>query len=586
VAGHEMTHGVVQNTANLEYVGESGALNESFADVFGVLIDRDDWLVGEDVVLTSAFPSGALRSMSNPYNGASTGDFGGGWQPKKYSERYTGSQDNGGVHINSGIPNHAFYLFASNGAVGKEKAEQVYYRALTNYMVKSSKFIDCRIAVVKAAQDLYGTSVANIAKQAFDAVEIFDGEGGDYEVDIDVNPGDDLVLFTSDQNQGLYIFTATGDAVFNPLSNSNPKSKPSITDNGDEIVFVGQDEQIHYIFIDWQTGQANEQTFDFGQSLNWRNAVISKDGLRMAALLEDLTNDVYIVDFISGDVVSYELINPTFSEGVTTGDVLYADAMEFDLSGEVLVYDAENEITGVNGSINYWDIGFLKVWNNNLSDFAAPFQIEKLFGSLPEGISVGNPTFSKNSPYILAIEVIENGLYSVLGVNIESNKTSNIYENIGLSYPNYSRTDEFLLFDAPISNTIDIGYLQLNADKISTVANSEDYLFDFLGTRWGTWFSNGDRVLTSSEDLIKDENMIDVYPNPVVDVVTLKYNNIDIQNGTIEVLTETGQTVRTKKVMFEKGNIENIDLTTLPPSTYYLKVRTDNKISVKKIIKI
>lgn len=77
-----MTHGVVQNTANLEYQGESGALNESFADVFGVLIDRDDWLIGEDVVKPAAFPSGALRSMQDPHNGASTNDFNRGWQPK------------------------------------------------------------------------------------------------------------------------------------------------------------------------------------------------------------------------------------------------------------------------------------------------------------------------------------------------------------------------------------------------------------------------------------------------------------------------------------------------------------------------
>lgn len=61
VAGHEMSHGVIESTANLDYEGESGAINESFADVFGVLIDRDDWEVGEDVVRLSEFPSGALR---------------------------------------------------------------------------------------------------------------------------------------------------------------------------------------------------------------------------------------------------------------------------------------------------------------------------------------------------------------------------------------------------------------------------------------------------------------------------------------------------------------------------------------------
>ena len=66
VGGHEMSHGVIQNTANLEYVNQSGALNESFADVFGAMIDRNDWKMGEDIVNTSVFPSGALRDLEDP----------------------------------------------------------------------------------------------------------------------------------------------------------------------------------------------------------------------------------------------------------------------------------------------------------------------------------------------------------------------------------------------------------------------------------------------------------------------------------------------------------------------------------------
>lgn len=69
VAGHEMTHGVIENTARLEYNAQSGALNESFADVFGVLIERKNWTIGETVTKRSAFPSGALRDMANPNQG-------------------------------------------------------------------------------------------------------------------------------------------------------------------------------------------------------------------------------------------------------------------------------------------------------------------------------------------------------------------------------------------------------------------------------------------------------------------------------------------------------------------------------------
>ena len=134
VAGHEMSHGVVQTTANLRYQGESGALNESFADVFAAMIDRDDWQIGEDIVNPQIFRSGALRDLSDPRNGGNSLNDN-GYQPDHYDIRFTGSQDNGGVHINSGIPNRAFFLFATNSAVGKDRAEQVFYRALDNYLV-------------------------------------------------------------------------------------------------------------------------------------------------------------------------------------------------------------------------------------------------------------------------------------------------------------------------------------------------------------------------------------------------------------------------------------------------------------------
>ena len=91
VGGHEMTHGVVEKTANLVYQDESGALNESFADIFGAMIDRDDWRMGEDVMQPGASPSGALRDLSNPANGDTPGggnNLGGDfWQPGHVNQK-------------------------------------------------------------------------------------------------------------------------------------------------------------------------------------------------------------------------------------------------------------------------------------------------------------------------------------------------------------------------------------------------------------------------------------------------------------------------------------------------------------------
>jgi Zn-dependent metalloprotease len=229
VAGHEMTHGVIDNTANLEYLSQSGALNESYADVFGSLIDRDDWRIGEDVVNLSFFPSGALRDLQNPNNGGtSPGDN--GWQPKHMNEYQnlpeTPDGDNGGVHVNSGIPNRAYFLFANT--VGKTNAEKVYYKALTDYLVKSSQFIDMRNAIVQSATDFFGASSAEVAaaKSAFDQVGIGSGSGGDYEGDIDLNNGTDLIVATDGSESDLYLVPPTNPSQWVKLDVPAPISRP------------------------------------------------------------------------------------------------------------------------------------------------------------------------------------------------------------------------------------------------------------------------------------------------------------------------------------------------------------------------
>src|SRR5690606_10609233 len=123
---HELTHAVIEHTANLRYWGEPGALNESLSDIFAVMVDPD-WLIGEDVYIPRN--SKAIRSLKDPtqYN-----------QPDHYRNRYKGFDDNGGVHINSGIHNKAAYLLMDGGThngvtvqkIGKPKTAQIYYRTL------------------------------------------------------------------------------------------------------------------------------------------------------------------------------------------------------------------------------------------------------------------------------------------------------------------------------------------------------------------------------------------------------------------------------------------------------------------------
>ena len=597
VAGHELSHGVVENTANLIYQNESGAMNESFADIFGAMIDRDDWLIGEDVVRPGVFAGGALRNLQDPHNGAANQDFGRGWQPRHYSERFTGPQDNGGVHINSGIPNHAYYRFAIQ--VGKERAEQVFYRALTTYLTRSSMFTDLRFSVERAAADLYDQTVVNAASQAFADVGIGQATEPDYENDISVNSGSDLLLFSDVDKDNLFVANLnTGEFIFNPLSTTPQFSKPSVTDDGSQIIFVGKDNYVHLINIDWSTNPPQREEFVLDQLFggNWYSTVISKDGNRVALIENADVNEIVVYDDILRESRTFTLFNPSFSDGVETGEVVFSDAMEFDHSGNILMYDALNRIeNSINTNpIEYWDIGFLQVWNGQ-NDTWASGSIEKLFGSLPENVSIGNATFSKNSPHIIAFDVRTenqgNFEFSVSGMNIESNRRETIVNNNTFSFPNFSRDDRIMVVDFSDGSgppsfpfVTGIANLELNEDKITGVPNSADVLIDNMS--WGVWFTNGSRALpTSTEDIVEEDNSLQVFPVPAQDILFVTLDSPSDEKYLLELRDVNGKAILNEALENHDLNGHRIDVSGLIPGLYLITINSDSGQVSKKFVK-
>ncbi len=166
IMAHELTHGVTQYEAGLVYYYQSGALNESFSDVFGSLVKQRsrgqeakdaDWLIGENVLVGDQF---ALRSMKAPgtayRNHPILGDDP---QPATMDTYLTLPpwDDNGGVHLNSGIPNYAFYLAAIElGGKAWEKAGLIWYRALTNKLNRVATFPKAARATIQAAREEFG----------------------------------------------------------------------------------------------------------------------------------------------------------------------------------------------------------------------------------------------------------------------------------------------------------------------------------------------------------------------------------------------------------------------------------------------
>lgn len=182
VIAHELTHGLISSTAQLIYRKQSGALNESIADAIGMMVKqyvqdedvyRSNWLIGENIFKNKCFSRG-LRSMSNPgsaYYFPYARD-----NQVCHMKYYNNTQgDNGGVHINSGIPNRAFYLFATTlGGYSWQRAGKVWIAALLDRNTKSnSQFDDFAKQTVKHAERLYGTAVRDAAIRSWFDVGIY-----------------------------------------------------------------------------------------------------------------------------------------------------------------------------------------------------------------------------------------------------------------------------------------------------------------------------------------------------------------------------------------------------------------------------
>ncbi len=226
VVSHEWTHAVTQHSADLVYSYQSGALNESISDIFGVMVDRDDWLMGEDT------PIGAIRSLQDP---TLYGD------PGKVSDSqfYCGHNDNGGVHTNSGVPSHAAYLMSDGGSynghtisgIGRSRTEQIFYRALTVYFSSSTGFNQAYTGLRAACADLYGNSstyCTNVTN-ALQAVEmnsasICGSSGGAadmYEPDDSPSHANTITVNGSAQTHNFY---AAGDNDWVKFWGSNGRS--------------------------------------------------------------------------------------------------------------------------------------------------------------------------------------------------------------------------------------------------------------------------------------------------------------------------------------------------------------------------
>ncbi len=501
VAGHEMTHGVIETTAGLIYENQSGALNESFADVFGVMIDDSNWLVGENCTKSAPL---YLRSMSNPANGL------GGGQPAHMNQYQnlpnTPNGDNGGVHINSGIPNRAAYLIAEGlsseglgASIGRADTEQIYYRALTTYLTQSSQFIDARRALIQAAEDLYGVNSVQTqaVATAFDAVGVTDSDATPPPTPPDARPtptepvsGDDVMvyLYPADkihddpQSELLYLYAQTmgGDDVgpynlaeHGDLTAFYTRPAAVTTQDGTFYLYVASDHNAYEAVLNGTDSRLSNTGDIFSIAISPNNRYIA-----YTTTYQD-DNNVYVVDFDNnGAVTAYPILSENYQGGGTaTGNtILYADALAFDYTSNIVVFDAlnclstPNNLCSENAGYRYWSIGILDL---NTGQFFFPIANQS-----PD-VDLGYPSFAANNNYVITLDLLDYTDTATSGINSQAitidfeTQTISTVHNFGYdstpfwSVPSFWGGDDYITLQAPAfgtqSGNISASKVQINA---------------------------------------------------------------------------------------------------------------------------
>ena len=478
VNGHELTHGVINNTGDggiLEYHDQSGALNESFADIYGEMVEartfsRPDWLKGAQLGL----PGGAIQNYVDPHSRKQ----GGITNPAKMSEfvNLDRDQDNGGVHINSSIINHAYYLLAEglNGAVGIRDAERIFYRAMTLHLQKESQFIDMRLAAIVAAEELFNKDSVQAQKtaEAFDAVEITDAPSTPTPSPIPTVQGPDSTLaLRLDPLTGQYYLVRREPTLNDPMAgtfiNTSEYLKPkrvSVSGNGSFAVFVTVDNDVGFVTTD-----GTEVSFaDMAGLIH--NVAAAPDGNHYAVVVLDQitglpTDEIMIIQLEPPKGTRVKLYAPG-TEGAKLDIVQFADSMAYMSDSQTLIYDAFCQIPLEGGQV-------LSSWT--LYELDTAKEIIGQLITLSENLDFGNPSVGHTRDNLLTFEVIDKktGNSTVFASDLASGNKAEIGQ-IALSgaigIPGFTGDDTAIVYaqyDQTVASEFSLVRQPLAADRIT-----------------------------------------------------------------------------------------------------------------------
>ena len=452
VVAHELAHGVTASSSNLVYMDQPGALNEAMSDIFGEMVEefvngQPDWIIGSSL-------DRPFRNMQDP---SSLEIQPGLPYPERFSEFINTTADNGGVHLNSSIINFAFYQLAAGlpGAIGTSEAARIFYRANTVYLTANSQFIDARIACIQSAEDLFGVGSPQAVRtaEAFDFVEIFDGDPTPDPAPVPGTEGPDATMFLFFDPTGQLCLgflggiclgredPGLGDGQGGIVFNDTPVTlaRPSISGDGSIMAYVRNTD---VCLADPAVAGAEQCLGLPGIGVFANSVSISPLADKVGfVLLDSLTgqpqNVISVFDITTEQIQDFPLVAPAL-DGTTVSNISNADIMNFSIDGGSLIYDAFNVVQGASGTFGAWSIYALDLSSGTTFSIVPPIQ----------GLQIGNPSLAKTSDAHLTFEVVDDqtGRSTVYASNLETGALQAIGESTVNTVPSYAGDDSAIVY--------------------------------------------------------------------------------------------------------------------------------------------
>jgi Zn-dependent metalloprotease len=473
VMAHEITHGVVSSTSALQYRYQSGALDESFADFFGSMVDGDDWLIGEDLLSPSGLP---LRNMANPAAGFASQPF--------HFDNYaylpnTSQGDWGGVHVNSGIPNRAMYLLAEGltdenigTSIGKTKTADLAFKTLLS-LSGNSVFNEAAENMMALATELYGENSAEYTatQQAWLSVglpqQTIQSSGttsnavipDDVTAVVSLYPAGDTETTIKEQNAYfvyVQLFDNTNPQYISELDFGPMTAELSNYRRPSLVVFPNSEFEIIYQRITGEfyltnSNSSGEELLDDGTGI----ANISGDHQGKLVAIADRNQPIInIINSETGEISSFDVVLPNYGQQAIEPAVEFIDTLRFDPTSRYIVFDYLTCALGVGGcgfdsEDSFWAIGILDI-NSGALTFPFPAQ--------PLRVDIGYPAFSNLTDQYITFDMgesAENGEVnsSVMLYSLETGQSQMIADPDGTSSqegawgsPSFTADDSGIVF--------------------------------------------------------------------------------------------------------------------------------------------